>query len=686
MLHYPFWFCEKQEEQQYYCSGVFIISRTAAFIVYCLHPKYKYNTGPTLWLHGFSALKKKYEYNRWQAGAAENGKEIGGAMGVFSLSIRMVIIVFLLSILHPVEVDAVEGEKASLSYMDFLTKLSNDEIAEITEIRMEGGTLYLTDTSGKQFSTVSADVPGLLPQLIEKQIVLQVKTEPTYTPREIFFQLVPVFLILFAWFTIRNIKKLKKKDDKFASKKAITFQKGETPVTFNDVSGIPEAKEELLEIVDFLRKPDKYSKLGAVIPKGVLFQGPPGTGKTLLARAVAGEAGVPFYSISGSDFVEMFVGVGASRVRDLFSEAKKNAPCIIFIDEIDAVGGHRSADIATGGQDERGQTLNALLVEMDGFSSDAAVILLGATNRPDCLDPALLRSGRFDRQINILPPDVKGRLKILLVHTRKTKLSENVDLEKIARSTPGFTGAELAALVNEAAIIAVREGKASVETNDFEVAVDRILLGIERKGMIISDKERKTMAFHEAGHAIVARFVPETDPIAKISIIPRGRALGHTLQLPLTDRHSYSKEYLRSKIIIFMGGRAAEEICFNQQTTGAEDDLYQAVGLANKMVCRWGMNPVVGAVSYSHNIGRFLGDQDTTNMYSEETARTIDKEVKKIIDECYAEATRILTREKDFLLHLSDMLLVNETLDHEEMEIVHTCVKKKRLEKKAEKS
>ncbi|NOQ47341.1 MAG: ATP-dependent zinc metalloprotease FtsH, partial [Desulfobulbaceae bacterium] len=421
--------------------------------------------------------------------------------------------------------------------------------------------------------------------------------------------------------------------------------------------------------------------LGAVIPKGILFQGPPGTGKTLLARAVAGEAGVPFYSISGSDFVERFVGVGASRVRELFREAKKNAPCIIFIDEIDAVGGHRSAEIATGGQDERGQTLNALLVEMDGFSSDAAVILLGATNRPDFLDPALLRSGRFDRQINILPPDVKGRLKILLVHARKIKLSKSVEMEKIARSTPGFTGAELAALVNEAAIIAVRKGRNSVETNHFEIAIDRILLGIERKGMIISDKERKTLAFHEAGHAIVAQFVSETDPVAKISIIPRGRALGHTLQLPLTDRHSYSKEFLRSKITIFMGGRAAEEIYFNQQTTGAEDDLYQAGEIANKMVCRWGMNPVIGAVAYSKSTGRFLGEQNSTNIYSEETARTIGQEVKKIIDECYAEAIRILTREKDFLAHLADMLLVNETLDQEEMEIVHSCIKKKRLER-----
>jgi len=381
----------------------------------------------------------------------------------------------------------------------------------------------------------------------------------------------------------------------------------------------------------------------------------------------------------------MFVGVGASRVRDLFSEAKKHAPCIIFIDEIDAVGGHRGGELATGGQDERGQTLNALLVEMDGFDSDATVILLGATNRPDFLDPALLRSGRFDRQINILPPDVKGRMKILLVHARKIKLANNVDMEKIARSTPGFTGAELAALINEAAIIAVRNGKKAVETNNFEAAIDRILLGIERKGMIITDKDRKTMAIHEAGHAIVAQFVPDSDPISNISIIPRGRALGHTLQLPTSDRHSYSKVFLRSKITIFMGGRVAEELCLHQQTTGAEDDLHQAVEIANNMVCRWGMNQVIGAVSYSHNRGRFLGEQNSSDIFSEETARKIDAEVKKIIDECYNEAAKILKREKDFLYHLADMLLVNESLDHEGVEI-YTCIKKKRLEKKKEES
>ena len=592
----------------------------------------------------------------------------------------LVIMFFAFVLVKSVPVLAVDDRTATMSYSDFLAKLSHNDIDEITEIRLQGGTVYLIDKQGNRFSTFSPDVPDLIPKLLEKNIIIQAQIEkPSYWMGLV--SLVMSLAILFiAWFILKKIRNRKRKS-KFGQEKAIKFQKGGQQVTFKDVAGIPEAKDELREIVEFLKKPKKFNRLGAIMPKGILFQGPPGTGKTLLARAVAGEAGVPFYSISGSDFVEMFVGVGASRVRDLFSEAKKNAPCIIFIDEIDAVGGHRGAGGGSAGQEERGQTLNALLVEMDGFSTSETIILLGATNRPDILDPALLRSGRFDRQINILPPDVKGRLKILQVHIKTIKLSRDVELDQIARSTPGFTGAELAALVNEAAIIAGRQGKTSVQTNDFEVARDRIMMGIERMGMIISDKDRKTMAHHEAGHAIVARFVPESDPLHKISIIPRGRAMGHTLLLPLADRHAYSKEFLHSKITIFMGGRAAEEICFNQQTTGAEDDLHQAVGIANKMVCRWGMNPVIGAVSYSRDNGGFLGEQQSMNMaYSEETARNIDREVKKIIDECYNESIQILKREKDFLDHLAEMLLLNETMDHADMEIVHTCIQKRRKE------
>ncbi len=577
---------------------------------------------------------------------------------------------------------AADDHHSTMSYSDFLEKISHDEIAKITEIHMQGGTVYLTDKLGNKLSTFSPDVPGLIPKLLENNIIIQGQVEKQHYRMEVLALFLSLFIFLVAWFTLKKIRdKKNKRTGKFGQEKAIKFQKGGKQVTFKEVAGIPEAKEELREIVEFLKKPEKFSRLGANIPKGVLFQGPPGTGKTLLARAVAGEAEVPFYSISGSDFVEMFVGVGASRVRDLFSEAKKNAPCIIFIDEIDAVGGHRGSGGASAGQDERGQTLNALLVEIDGFSSDETVILLGATNRPDILDSALLRSGRFDRQINILPPDIKGRLKILQVHAKKIILSQDVELNKIARSTPGFTGAELAALVNESAIVAGRQGKNSVEISDFEVARDRILMGVERKGMIISEKDRRTMAFHEAGHAIVAKFVPEADPIHKISIIPRGRALGHTLQLPLADRHAYSKEYLHSKIAIFMGGRAAEEICFNQQTTGAEDDLHQAVEIANKMVCRWGMNSVIGAVSYSPENGGVLGERKAINMaYSNETARNIDREVKKIIDDCYSDAILLLKKEKDFLIHLAEMLLVNETLDQEELGIVYTCIQKKRQE------
>ncbi len=400
----------------------------------------------------------------------------------------------------------------------------------------------------------------------------------------------------------------------------------------------------------------------------------------MIARAIAGESGVPFFSISGSDFVEMFVGVGASRVRELFKEAKKHTPCIVFIDEIDAVGGRRSSGNIAGGQDERGQTLNALLVEMDGFSTDDTIIILAATNRPDILDPALLRPGRFDRQINILPPDVKGRLQILQVYAQKMTLSDSVNLEKVARSTPGFTGAELASLMNEAALIAGRKGDSAIRPEHFEIAKDRILMGVERKGLVISEKDRKTMAYHEAGHAVLAKFLPETDPIHKITIIPRGKALGHTQQLPLTDRHAYAKEYLLSRITILMGGRVSEEICLNQQTTGAEDDFRQAVDLATKMVCQWGMNDKIGTLSYIRDDGAFLGEQLSRNAYSEETGRIIDREVKTLVESCYEEARRILTAEQDFLVYLADMLLVNETLDLEEMEIIYECTAKKRRE------
>jgi cell division protease FtsH len=571
-----------------------------------------------------------------------------------------------------------EHKQPPVSFNEFLTSLDNNEIAEV---HFKGGNIRMKDNFGREFSTFAPDVPALVPRLLAKNVVVHGENDRPSPLWNLLGVVIPVFLVMLAWYFLASRQIKKGEGEEEEKEKNFRFAPSSTTITFRDVAGVPEAKEELVEIIDFLQKPKKYSKLGAVIPRGILFQGPPGTGKTLLAKAIAGEAGVPFYSISGSDFVEMFVGVGASRVRDLFREAKKHAPCIIFIDEIDAVGGHRAAGGSSGGQDERGQTLNALLVEMDGFATDETIIILAATNRPDILDPALLRPGRFDRQISILPPDVKGRLEILKVYARKVPLAPDVDLDNIARITPGFTGAELASLVNEAAIIAGRTNKKSIDNNDFDVAKDRILMGIERKGMVINEKDRQTMAFHEAGHAVLTRFLPETDPIHKISIIPRGRALGHTLQLPKQDRHSYSRDYLHSRIIILLGGRVAEEIALNQQTTGAEDDFQQAIEIATKMVCKWGMDSEIGPMAYAREEGGYLGEQMKCGSYSEETARLIDREVKKLVAECYAQAREILTSEIDFLNYLAEILLINETLDHEEMEIIYNCTAKKRLER-----
>jgi len=570
-----------------------------------------------------------------------------------------------------------EHKQPSISYNEFLTSLENNEVAQVS---FKGGDIRLVDTFGREFKTFTPDVQSLLPKLLAKNVVIRGRNDRPAPIWNLLSIVVPVLLVMLAWYFLasKQVKKVAEEDTE--TEKKFKFSTSTTNITFRDVAGVPEAKEELVEIIDFLQKPKKYSKLGAVIPRGILFQGPPGTGKTLLAKAVAGEAGVPFFSISGSDFVEMFVGVGASRVRDLFREAKKNAPCIVFIDEIDAVGAHRGAGGESGGQDERGQTLNALLVEMDGFATDETVIILAATNRPDILDPALRRPGRFDRQVTILPPDVKGRLQILKVHSRNVPLASDVDLENVARSTPGFTGAELASLVNEAAIIAGRAAKKSINSQDFDVAKDRILMGIERKGMVINDQDRQTMAFHEAGHAILTQFLPEADPLHKITIIPRGRALGHTQQLPLQDRHAYPKDYLLTRITILLGGRVAEEIALNQQTTGAEDDFQQAVEIATNMVCKWGMDNEIGPMAYSRDGGGFLGENTARAHYSEETSRLIDKEVKRIISECYDRAREILTREIDFLDYLADMLLINETLDHEEMDIIYSCTAKRRIE------
>ncbi len=599
-------------------------------------------------------------------------------MGTFFRTLFAIIVIAVLGITVLIFWN-MESKVPSISYNEFLLSLDNNEISEV---RIRGGEVTLTDIYDRQYRTFVPDIAGVLPKLSEKEIVIYGQSDRPSPLWNIISITIPVALILLVWFLVMRKQGQGEGGSDFAKGKAINFASSGKQVTFRDVAGIPEVKEELLEIVDFLQKPKKYSKLGAIIPKGILFQGPPGTGKTLLAQAVAGEAGVPFYSISGSDFVEMFVGVGASRVRDLFQDAKKNTPCIIFIDEIDAVGGHRAAGGAVGGQDERGQTLNALLVEMDGFGSDETIILLAATNRPDILDPALLRPGRFDRQITVLSPDVKGRQQILEVHTRRVRMAEDVELDELAKATPGFTGAELASLVNEAALIAGRAEKDAIAKSDFEAAKDRILMGVERKGFVINDKDRKTMAYHEAGHAIVARFMPETDPLHKITIIPRGKAMGHTQQLPLHDRHVYSKEYLKNRISILLGGRAAEEVALNQRTTGAEDDLAQAIGIAANMVCKWGMDDVIGPMSYSQGEAGFLGEQSTNLTFSEQTAQDIDHEIRKLVEGCYQEAVEILAREKDFLDQLAEILLQTEMLDKEEMDIIYECTQKQMKDNK----
>jgi cell division protease FtsH len=447
-------------------------------------------------------------------------------------------------------------------------------------------------------------------------------------------------------------------------------------VTFEDVAGIEEAKEELEEVIEFLRDPKKFTRLGGRIPKGVLLVGSPGTGKTLLARAIAGEAGVPFFNISGSDFVEMFVGVGASRVRDLFVQGKKHAPCIIFIDEIDAVGRHRGAGLG-GGHDEREQTLNQLLVEMDGFESNDGVILISATNRPDVLDPALLRPGRFDRQVVVPLPDLRGREGILKVHVRHTPLSKDVDLGVVARGTPGFSGADLENLVNEAALLAARKEKDKVEMSDLELAKDKVLMGTERKSMIMSEKEKRNTAYHEVGHALVAKFLPETDPVHKVSIIPRGRALGVTMTLPIEDRLSYDEEYMKRTLAKLMGGRVAEELVFNHRTSGASDDIEKSTSIARKMVTVYGMSESMGPIAFGQKEEAiFLGREIAQHRdYSEQTAIQIDEEVRRIVDEAHNTAKKILREHEDLLHEIAEALIDRETLEGKEIDAIIDATK-----------
>jgi len=547
----------------------------------------------------------------------------------------------------------------------------------VRSLEVTGDRVVVTNASDFSYAVIIPDPHRLLSTLSAETIRITFHKDYTATVLYLLLLAVASTLILITLFSLREKTPAKEKRKKFGSDKLINPKLNGKTVTFKDVAGIPEAEEELREIVSFLKNARHFSQVGATMPKGILLQGPPGTGKTLVARAIAGEAGVPFYSFSGSDFVEMFVGVGASRVRDIFNEAKQNGPCIIFIDEIDAMGAKRTGSSAAGGQDERGQTLNALLVELDGFTSSDSIVVLAATNRPDILDAALKRPGRFDRQINILPPDVKGRKKILKIHGKKIKLSEEIDLGLVARMTPGFTGADLANLINEAALMAARKSKEVVGTEDFEKARDRIMMGVERKGMIMTAKDRRILAHHEAGHAVVAKSVRESDPLHKITIIPRGRALGQTQQLPLNDRHAYSYDYLKNRITILMGGRAAEEIIFNHRTTGCQDDIFQATDIATSMICKWGMSENLGPQAFSMDNGGFLEDQSQRLIMGDNTTRRIDQEIKELLGSCYREAKEILERENLFLTTLAEILLQVETIDNEEFHIIYECSLKK---------
>ena len=553
-------------------------------------------------------------------------------------------------------------------FSEFMTKL---DAGEVEEVIIKDSNITGQFKDGKRFKTYAPAYPDLVKVLRSQSVRITVKPSeqnPWYW--NLFFSWGPVILLAAIWiFFMRQMQTGGNRALSFGKAKARLASEKSVKITFSDVAGIEEAKAEVQEIIDFLKAPQKFQKLGGRIPKGVLLVGAPGTGKTLLARAIAGEAGVPFFSISGSDFVELFVGVGASRVRDLFEQAKKNAPCIIFIDELDAVGRHRGAGLG-GGHDEREQTLNQLLVEMDGFEINQGVIILAATNRPDVLDPALLRPGRFDRQIVVPRPDVKGRLEILKVHTRNIPLDEKVNLEQIARGTPGFSGADLANLVNEAALLAARKSKSNVERSDFEAAKDKVLMGVERKSMIISDTEKNNTAYHEAGHALVAKLTPGTDPIHKVSIIPRGMALGVTQQLPIDDRYTYSKQYLLKALSILLGGRAAEEIALHHTTTGAGNDLERATDLARKMVTEWGMSEKLGPLTFGKKDEHiFLGKEISRHKdYSEKTAIDIDEEIKRIVLEAYSISKKILAEHYDLLDALAKALLEKETLDGEEID------------------
>ncbi len=561
----------------------------------------------------------------------------------------------------------IQKKETSLKFSEFMTQVDAGQVQDATIV---GYDIKGHFTSREPFRTTAPpDFPDYIKALLAKKVQVTVERDQTPAWANMLISWAPFLLLIGFWvFFMRQMQSGGNKALSFGKSKAKLLASQQKKVTFKDVAGVDEAKEELQEIIEFLREPQKFQKLGGRIPKGVLLMGPPGTGKTLLARAIAGEANVPFFSISGSDFVEMFVGVGASRVRDLFEQGKKNAPCIIFIDEIDAVGRHRGAGLG-GGHDEREQTLNQLLVEMDGFESNDGVILIAATNRPDVLDPALLRPGRFDRRVVVSRPDVRGREGILQVHTRKIPLAEDVDISVLARATPGFSGADLANLVNEAALLAARRNQKFVTMADFESSKDKVLMGAERKSMIITDEEKRLTAFHEAGHALVAALLPHTDPLHKVTIIPRGMALGLTQQLPTEEKHNYTKEQLQSRIAVCMGGRIAEDMVFQEISTGAQNDIEQATEMARKMVCEWGMSETLGPLTYGKKEEQiFLGKEFNRHQdYSEATALKIDAEIKRIVTEQYERAQRTLTDNREILNRVAEALLEHEVLDAEQL-------------------
>jgi cell division protease FtsH len=566
-----------------------------------------------------------------------------------------------------------DGQKdKEVNVTQFMSDVDAGNIAELTVNGMEVRGKYKNGSAFHSTVPTNYFTPEMLNTLRGKGINTNFRDINSGSlPLQLLGTWAPLILLGALWFfMIRQMQTGGNKALSFGKSRARLLSMQQKKVTFKDVAGVDEAKEELREIIEFLREAQKFQKLGGRIPKGVLLVGPPGTGKTLLARAVAGEANVPFFSISGSDFVEMFVGVGASRVRDLFEQGKKNAPCIIFIDEIDAVGRHRGAGLG-GGHDEREQTLNQLLVEMDGFESNEGVILMAATNRPDVLDPALLRPGRFDRRVVVSRPDVRGREEILRVHTRKIPLAEDVDLSVLARGTPGFSGADLANMVNEAALAAARQNRKAVLQYDFELAKDKVLMGVERKSLLLTDEEKRNTAYHEAGHALVAAKMPHSDPLHKVTIIPRGMALGVTMQLPIDDRHNYYKNYLETELAILMGGRIAEELFLGVMSTGAGNDIERATDMARKMVCEWGMSDL-GPLTFGKKEEQiFLGREISQHRdYSEDTAIKIDQEVRKLVSTGYSTARQVITDNRDTLEKIARALIEREVLDANEIKML----------------